>query len=179
MVIVDEAYVDFGAESCLPLVEKYENLLVTQTFSKSRSMAGARLGFGVGQVAVIRDLETLRNSTNPYNVNRMTLAAGVGALEDEDYTRANCDTVVQNRAFTATELEKLGFEVIPSSANFLFVRHPHVGGANFYRSLREKGVLVRHFATARLQDYNRVTVGSREQMETLLGATREILEELK
>ena len=179
MVIVDEAYVDFGAESCLPLVEKYENLLVTQTFSKSRSMAGARLGFGVGQATVIRDLETLRNSTNPYNVNRMTLAAGVGALEDEDYTRANCDTVVQNRTFTAVEMEKLGFEVIPSSANFLFVKHPRVGGADFYRSLREKGVLVRHFAITRLQDYNRVTVGSREQMEALLGATREILEELK
>ena len=111
IVVIDEAYVDFGAESAVSLIGKYDNLLVTQTFSKSRSMAGARLGYGIACKALIADLNTIKYSTNPYNVNAMTIAAGVGTLEDTEYTRANCQAVIENRTFAAEELKKLGFEM--------------------------------------------------------------------
>ncbi|MBR5880377.1 MAG: histidinol-phosphate transaminase, partial [Clostridia bacterium] len=124
VVVVDEAYVDFGAESCVPLIHKYKNLLVTQTFSKSRSMAGARLGFGIACKELIADLNTIKYSTNPYNVNSMTLAAGLGTMEDEDYTQRNCQTVQENRAYLAAELDKMGFVQTPSMANFIFAKHP-------------------------------------------------------
>ncbi len=179
IVVIDEAYVDFGGESCVRLIPKYENLLVTQTFSKSRSMAGARLGFGIGQAALIADLQTLRNSTNPYNVNRMTMAAGIGALADEEYTEGNCKTVIRTRERTAEELKRIGFRVLPSKTNFLFAKHPAIGGYELYRALYDRGVLVRHFNTPKLKDYNRITVGSPEQMEELLRNLKEILEENK
>ena len=177
IVVIDEAYVDFGAESAVSLIGKYDNLLVTQTFSKSRSMAGARLGYGIACKALIADLNTIKYSTNPYNVNAMTIAAGVGTLEDAEYTRANCQAVIENRAFAAKELEKLGFEMTDSRANFLFAKHPRIGGEELYRALRERGVLVRHFQKPRIRDYNRITVGSREQMEFLIQTIRTILEE--
>ena len=170
VVVVDEAYVDFGGESCVPLIRKYDNLLVTQTFSKSRSMAGARLGFGVGCKALIRDLNAVKYATNPYNVNRMTIAAGIGALEDEAYTRQNCRTIIENREWTAQELTKLGFECLPSKTNFLFVRHPALSGQATYEHLRQKGILVRHFAKPRLDDFNRITIGTREQMQAVVQA---------
>ncbi len=176
VVVIDEAYVDFGAESCVPLVREYDNLLVAQTFSKSRSMAGARLGFGIGNPALIRDLNTLKYSTNPYNINRMTMAAGVGALSDEAYTRRNCLTIRENRAFAAAELEKLGFTVLPSLANFLFAKHPAIDGGELYRELKARGVLVRHFTKPSISDYNRITIGTREQMQILLDRIAEILE---
>ena len=177
VVVVDEAYVDFGAESCVPLIRKYDNLLVTQTFSKSRSMAGARLGFGVGCPALIRDLNTIKYSTNPYNINQMTMAAGIGVMEDEAYTRANCRAIMENRAYTAAELSKLGFVMTDSMTNFLFVRHPKVAGGEIYRALKERGILVRHFDAARIAEYNRITVGTKEQMDTLIQTLRTILEE--
>ena len=177
VVIIDEAYVDFGSRSAVSLIDKYDNLLVIQTFSKSRSMAGARLGFVAGCDALIRDLNTIRYSTNPYNVNRMTMAAGLGALEDEDYFNTNCRTILENRAWTTRELEVLGFEVIPSMTNFVFAKHPKVSGKEIYSGLRRRGVLVRHFATPRLDDYNRITIGSKEQMEACVKALKEILEE--
>jgi len=176
VVVVDEAYIDFGGQSAVPLVGKYENLLVVGTFSKSRSMAGARLGFAVGQKELVADLETLRYSTNPYNINRMTMAAGLGALADEAYTQKNCRTVAENRAYTAKELQKLGFTLTNSSANFLFARHPDVDGETLYLKLKEKGVLVRHFSLERIKDYNRITVGTKQQMMALLTAIKEILE---
>lgn len=177
VVVVDEAYVDFGAESCVPLIRDYDNLLVTQTFSKSRSLAGARLGFGVGCEALINDLNTIKYSTNPYNVNRMTMAAGIGALAAEAATRANCAAIIENRAFAAAGLRALGFELTDSSANFLFAKHPRIGGEAFYKALRARGILVRHFSADRIKDYNRITVGSRAQMEALLTAAAAILEE--
>ena len=177
VVVIDEAYVDFGAESCVPLVHKYDNLLVTQTFSKSRSMAGARLGFGIGSKALIADLHTIRYSTNPYNVNSMTMAAGYGVLCDEEYTRINCQTVCENRDFTVSELKKMGFEMTNSKANFIFAKHPAISGNAIYQGLRERGVLVRHFEKPRIKDYNRITVGARAEMEALLSALREILKE--
>ena len=175
VVVVDEAYVDFGAESCVKLIKRYKNLLVTQTFSKSRSMAGARLGFGVGSGALIQDLNTIKYSTNPYNVNRMTMAAGLGVLNDEEYTRINCKTIEANRQQTKQELERLGFECLPSKANFIFAKHPTADGKMLYETLKEKGILIRHFDKARISDYNRITIGTREQMKALIAALEEIL----
>ena len=177
VVIVDEAYVDFGGESAVPLTAKYDNLLVVGTYSKSRSMAGARLGFGIGNPDLIRDLNTIRNSTNPYNVNRMTLAAGVAALEDDAYYRANCQKIEAARDRTAKKLTALGFTVIPSKANFLFAKTPAIGGEALYLALKERGILIRHFNKPRIADYNRITVGTQEQMETLVAAVETILKE--
>ena len=179
VVVGDEAYVDFGGESCVPLIRKYGNLLVTQTFSKSRSMAGARLGFGVACPELIRDLNTIKYSTNPYNVNSLTAAVGLGTLLDADYTRANCRTIMENRAYTTAELQKQGFEVLDSRANFVFAKTPALDGAALYRALKEKGVLVRHFTLPRIAQYNRITIGTRAQMDVLLGKIDEILEEGK
>jgi len=176
VVVVDEAYVDFGAESCLPLTRKYDNLLVAQTFSKSRSMAGGRLGFGVANPEIIRDLNTIKYSTNPYNINSMTMAAGIGVLSDEAYTRANCLTIAENRAFTTDALRRMGFTVLDSKANFIFARHGTVDGETIYRELKARGVLVRHFTRPAIREYNRITIGTREQMEILLRTLCEILE---
>ena len=178
VVLVDEAYVDFGGESALPLVEKYDNLLITRTYSKSRSLAGARLGFGIGNEKLIADLDTIRFSTNPYNVNRMTLAAGIAALEEDDYYQDNCRLIMKTRDNTAQKLRELGFRVIPSSTNFIFAACPRIGGAAYYQALKQRGILVRHFPKARIEDYVRITIGTEEQMDALLADTRQILEEL-
>lgn len=172
VVVVDEAYVDFGGESCIPLIRKYDNLLVVQTFSKSRSMAGARLGFGVGCKALIRDLNTIKYSTNPYNINKMTMAAGIGVLEDEAYTRSNCEEIMQNRAWTTARLREIGFEVLDSCTNFILAKHPRLDGAGTYQNLRKRGILVRHFNGERLNAYNRITIGSKPQMEALVAALK-------
>ncbi len=176
VLVVDEAYVDFGGESCVPLIHKYDNLLVTMTFSKSRSMAGGRLGFGIGSRALIQDLNTVKYSTNPYNINRMTMAAGLGVVEDEAYTRANCQTVMENRAYTVAELQKLGFKCTDSKANFIFARHEKIDGGDLYAKLKSMGILVRHFQKPIISPYVRISVGSREQMDALLRAIKVILE---
>ena len=176
VVVIDEAYVDFGGESAIGLIHKYDNLLVTQTFSKSRSLAGARLGFGAGCKALIQDLNTIKYSTNPYNVNRMTMAAGIGALEDAAYFENNCRTIMENRAWTTEALKAMGFTVVDSKSNFLFAAHPAISGQDLYLQLKARGVLVRHFETDRLRDYNRITIGSREQMEILIATIKTILE---
>ena len=168
LVVIDEAYVDFGNESAVSLINKYDNLLVTQTFSKSRSMAGARLGFGVGCKELIADLNTIKYSTNPYNINKMTMAAGIGAMEDEEYTRANCLEIIKTREYTAAELEKMGFTLTKSTTNFLFAKHNEISGSEIYQKLREKGILVRHFDKKEICDYNRITIGTYEQMKTLV-----------
>lgn len=178
IVVIDEAYVDFGGESAIPLIKKYDNLLVTGTFSKSRSLAGGRLGFGIGSKSLIADLNTVKYSTNPYNVNRMTAAAGIGALKDDKYTKDNCRKIIKNREWTKRELEKLGFSSLPSSANFLFAKHEKLSGKEIYLSLKEKGVLVRYFDKDRLKAYNRITIGSQEEMEILVEKLTEVLKEL-
>lgn len=177
IVVIDEAYVDFGAESAMGLVHKYNNLLVTQTFSKSRSLAGARLGFGVGCRDLINDLNTVKFSTNPYNVNRMTMAAGLGALQDAEYFAENCEKIKENRAWATAELTKMGFNVLDSKTNFIFAEHPNVDGEKIYLKLKENGILVRHFDKERLKNYNRITVGSADEMKTLCEALKQILEE--
>lgn len=176
VVIVDEAYVDFGGQSVVPLVDKYPNLLVVQTFSKSRSLAGGRLGFAVGQESLIADLNTLKYSTNPYNVNRMTLAAGAAAVKNDAWFRKNCETIRENRAALTEALRSLGFSVLPSEANFVFVRTDAISGEALYLELKRRGVLIRHFTAERIHDYNRITVGSRQQLEILLHKIRAILE---
>ncbi len=177
VVLVDEAYIDFGAESCLPLIKRYDNLLVCQTFSKYRSLAGGRLGFGVASPGLIGGLETIRYSTNSYNVNRLTAAAALATLDSEDYYRANSQAIQANRARTASALGELGFETIPSVTNFLFTRCPRVAGGELYRRLKSKGVLVRHWDRPEIADWCRVTVGTREQMDVFLEKVREILKE--
>ncbi|MBQ2895742.1 MAG: histidinol-phosphate transaminase [Oscillospiraceae bacterium] len=179
VVVVDEAYVDFGAESAASLIRHHDNILVTQTFSKSRSLAGGRLGFGIGSKELIQDLNTIRYSTNPYNVNRMTMAAGIGALEDGDYFRKNCETIMATRRWTTGELRALGFELADSMTNFVFARHPAITGGDLYRRLKERGILVRHFDSRRLTEYNRITIGSMEDMQTLVSTVKDILEEQK
>ena len=178
VVIIDEAYIDFGGESVIPLTRKYDNLLVTGTFSKSRSLAGGRLGFGIGCKALIADLNTIKYSTNPYNINRMTMAAGVGTLLDETLVQQNCQTIMEVREWTVQQLKAMGFRLTDSKANFLFAMHPRADGKEIYLRLKKKGVLIRHFDTPRLCRYNRITVGSREQMEVFLARLREVLEEL-
>ena len=177
VVVIDEAYIDFGGESCVPLVAKYDNLLVTQTFSKSRSLAGARLGFGIGAPSLIQDLNTIKYSTNPYNVNRMTAAAGAAAIADDAYYRANARIIMENRAFTQTELQKRGFAVLDSAANFLFAKAPLADGETLYRRLKERGILIRHWNKLRIGDWCRITVGTRAQMEALLAAVDALMKE--
>lgn len=175
VVVVDEAYVDFGAESCVELTKEYPNLLVVQTYSKSRSMAGARLGYAIGNAELIRDLETVKFSTNPYNVNRLTLKAGAAAIAQQDYYTENCKKIMDTRAYTKEQLEKLGFTVLDSKSNFLFAKKPGVDGGAIYRGLKDRGVLVRHFDKDPIRDYNRITIGTREQMDILLSKLEELL----
>lgn len=179
VVIIDEAYVDFGAESCVDLVHKYDNLLVTMTFSKSRSMAGARIGFGIGSRAIINDLNTIKYSTNPYNVNRISQVAGACAIDDDSYYMDNCKRIIEAREYTKNELEKMGFFVLDSRANFLFAKSDKISGEQLYLKLKENGVLVRHFTSEKIKDFNRITIGTREQMDIFLNKTKEILEATK
>ncbi len=176
LVVIDEAYVDFGGESCIPLIHKYDNLLVTQTFSKSRSMAGARLGFGIGCKDLIRDLNTLRYSTNPYNINRMTMAAGIATLQTDHVTLKNCKSIIKTRENTVKALLELGFETTDSTANFIFAKHPKLDGKELYLKLKDRGILVRHFDKERIGQYNRITVGTDEQMNILINTIKEFLE---
>lgn len=175
VVIIDEAYVDFGAESAVSLIDKYSNLLVTGTFSKSRSLAGARLGFGIGSCELIRDLNTIRFSTNPYNVNRMTMAAGVAAIEDDEYYMNNAKAIIREREWTSKELSSLGFTLTDSMANFIFAKSDSIDGETLYLELKKRGILVRHFSLDRIKDYNRITIGTHADMEALVLAIKDIL----
>ena len=176
IVVIDEAYVDFGGKSAIGLIGKYDNLIVTQTFSKSRSMAGARLGFGVANAEIIKDLNTIKYSTNPYNINSMTMAAGLGCVRDEKYTQRNCREIIKTRINTVKELEKIGFTCTDSTSNFIFAKHRNVGGEKIYTELKSRGILVRHFTGERIKEYNRITVGTPKQMKTLIETLKTIPE---
>lgn len=177
VVIVDEAYVDFGGESCVPFVRRGDpaNLMVVQTFSKSRSLAGGRLGLSLAPEALTADLKRVKYSMNPYNVNRMTEAAGIAALADRAYFEQNCAAIRATRAQTTAALRRRGFTVLDSSANFVFARCPRLPGGELYRRLKDRGVLVRHFDAPRLADWLRITIGSPEQMQGLLKALDAVL----
>ena len=175
VVLIDEAYTDFGGESCIPLIWSYPNLLVVQTFSKYRSLAGMRLGFAVGSPALIADLNKLRFSTNPYNLDRLALLAGAAALDDEDYYLEKKEEIVYTREKTVLRLQEMGFRCIPSSTNFIFCETDRMGGGELYRRLKENGVLVRHFDAPRISNFLRITVGTPAQMETLLANLNTIL----
>lgn len=175
-VIIDEAYVDFGGESAVPLTKKYDNLLVVQTFSKSRSMAGARLGFAIGAKGLIADLNKLKYSTNPYNINRLTQLAGVAALKEDSYYADNCKEVMRVREYTREQLLSRGFTVTDSAANFLLAATDKMDGRALYRFLKDNGVLVRYLGMPRIERYNRITVGTKEQMQKMLETIDKALE---
>lgn len=176
IVVIDEAYVDFGAESCVPLINKYDNLLVTRTFSKSGSMAGARLGYGIACENLIRDLFTVKYSTNPYNINSMTMAAGIGAVEDWNYSKENCKRIIETRENLKDELRSLGFEFTDSVTNFIFAKHKSISGDDFYKRMKDNGILIRHFNIAKISNYNRITIGTPEQMKEFIRIAKEITE---
>ena len=178
VVIVDEAYVDFGGESALPLIEKYDNLLVTRTFSKSRSLAGARLGWGMGQESLMQDLNTIKYSTNPYNINRMTAAAGLAAMEENEYYLQNARTIIATRDRTADALRQLGFAVTDSRTNFLFVSADWISGGDLYRELKARGILIRHWDKPRIGNWCRVTVGTDEEMDAFLAQVTQLRKEV-
>ena len=179
VVIIDEAYVDFGGESAIHLTRKYKNLVVTGTFSKSRSLAGARLGFAVADPALIADMNTVKFSRNPYNVNRMTAAAGAAALRDNGYYMDNCKRIMESRDRARDALREMGFFVTDSRTNFLFCESPDVDGERLYSELRARGILVRHFGKERIRNFNRITIGTPEQTDALLEAVADILKKEK
>ena len=174
VVIVDEAYVDFGGKSAVSLIDQYDNLLVVQTCSKSRSLAGARLGFAMGNPELIADLNRIKFSFNPYNVNRLTCLAGIAAMEDEAYFNRCTKAVADTRDRMAEALKQIGFTVTDSKANFLFAESSRISGKELYLKLKERGILVRHFDKPRLENRLRITVGSDQQMDALLTALRQL-----
>ena len=167
VIIVDEAYVDFGAETCLPLIEAYPNVLIVRTFSKSRSMAGARLGYGFACESLIAEIETIRNAINLYSVNRMTQAAGIAAVKENDYYMKNCQRIIEAREYTTRMLREQGFEVLDSKANFVFAKPKAMSAKALAIQLRERGILVRHWEKDRIRDYLRITIGSMQEMQAL------------
>ncbi len=177
VVLIDEAYIDFGGEPCLPLLARYPNLLIVRTFSKSRSLAGGRLGYALASAEIIDDLNRVKHSFNPYSINSLTLLAGIEATRDRAYFTQCVAGITAQREQSAAALRSLGFTVLNSASNFLFAAPPRVSGEAYYRGLKAKGVLVRYFSDPVLQNYVRISVGSAAQMETLLEKTRELLKE--
>ena len=175
VVIVDEAYVDFGAESALKLVEKYENLLVVQTFSKSRSLAGMRIGFAIGNPVLIKYLNDVKYSFNSYTMDQTALSCGVAAVKDEAYFQETTDKIKKTRENAKVELAKLGFSFPDSKANFLFITHPEYQAKDLFQALREEGIYVRYFAQPRIDNYLRVSIGTDGQMEALYAFLRQYM----
>jgi histidinol-phosphate aminotransferase len=175
VVIVDEAYVDFGGESAIPLVARYPNLLVVQTLSKSRALAGLRVGFAIGQPALIEALERVKNSFNSYPLDRLAIAGAVAAFADGDYFERMRQAVIESRKWLSNALTALAFDVLPSAANFILVRHPDHGAARLAAALREHSIIVRHFQQPRIDAYLRITVGTDAQCRTLVDALTTIL----
>ena len=175
LVVVDEAYVDFGAESCVPLALEYKNILVTQSFSKSRALAGLRVGFAIGHPELLDALNRIKNSFNSYPIDRLAAAGAAASILDTEWFDANRKLVMQSRTALVAGLEQLGFAVVPSQANFVFARHPQFDGAVLAQKLRERKILVRHFAKPRIDQYLRITVGTDAQVAALLEALGEIV----
>lgn len=175
VVLVDEAYVDFGGESAVKLVDQYPNLLVVHTFSKSRSLAGLRVGYAIGHPELIEGLERVKNSFNSYPLDRLALAGAVASVEDEAFFQHSCQQVIATRETLVAQLQELGFEVLPSGANFVFARHPARDGAELAAALRARAIIVRHFRQARIDQFLRITIGTDAQCAQLVAALGEIL----
>ena len=178
VLVIDEAYVDYGTESCISLLQGSqcpENLLVVHTLSKSRALAGLRVGFAVGHPTLIEGLERVKNSFNSYPLGRLALAGATAAIEDQAHLEASCAKVIQTRQTLVAALDKLGFITLPSTANFIFTRHPKHAGAKVYQALRDRGIIVRHFKSARIEEFLRITIGTDEQSQELISALQEIL----
>ena len=177
LVVIDEAYVDFGAESAVTLLPKYNNLVITRTFSKSRSLAGARLGWCMTSEEIASDIKDIKNTLTPYNINAMTQAAGLGALDDEEYTRRNIDMIRMVRDNTKSRLREMGFDVMDSSTNFLFAKHETVSGEEIFDTLKKYRIMIRHFSNPpMIADYNRITIGTPEQMQIFLEVVKGIID---
>lgn len=176
VVIVDEAYIDFGGVSALPLIEKYDNLLVVQTFSKSRSMAGTRIGYALGQKELIKALSDVKFSFNSYTMNQASLAVGAAAVEDEEYFQSNLRKVIETRTWAKAEFEKLGFTCTDSSANFLFVTHKSIAAKEIFEALKAKNIFVRYFSSPKIDNHLRVTIGTDDEMKALFEALKSIVE---
>ena len=175
VIVVDEAYVDFGADSAVTLVKDLPNLLVVQTFSKSRALAGLRVGFAIGQPELLAGLERIKNSFNSYPVDRLASAGAIAAIEDHESFDRDRLRIMDSRAWLTTELNALGFDVVPSKANFVFVRHPDRDAGDLAVALRERSIIVRHFRLPRINQHLRITIGTREECETLVKALTQIL----
>lgn len=176
VVVVDEAYVDFGGESAITRIDRYPNLLVTRTFSKSRSLAGLRVGYAVGHAELIEGLERVKNSFNSYPLDRLAIAGAVASVEDEEFFEESCRKVMATREHLITDMQALGFEVLPSAANFIFARHPQRDGAELAAELRKRAIIVRHFKAARIDQFMRITVGTDAQCDILVNALKDILD---
>lgn len=179
MVIVDEAYVDYGQESCVPLVQKYPNVIVVQTFSKSRNLAGLHVGFAISSKAIIQDLNSMKFTFNPFNLNSLTLAAATAAVQDDAYLKKCIQQTIKTREYTRKELEKMGFFVYPSSTNFLLITSQKISAEILCAKLKARGILTRYYKQNRIDNDLRITIGTPEEMETVLTAVREILCEKK
>ncbi|MBE7065721.1 MAG: histidinol-phosphate transaminase [Ruminococcaceae bacterium] len=175
IVVIDEAYVDFGGETAIPLTYKYENLIVVRTFSKSRNLAGARIGFAIAQKSLIDELNKIKFSFNPYNEDRLAIVAGAAAMDDKEYFEKCIGEIVRVREVTVTELSQMGFEILPSKTNFIFAKKEGFSGEKLYTELKKRGILVRHFKSERIKDFVRITIGTEEQMRTLIREVADIL----
>src|SRR5690554_6310551 len=176
VVVVDEAYIDFGGETAIALVNRYPNLLVTQTLSKSRSLAGLRVGLAVGHADLIEALERVKNSFNSYPLDRLAIVGAVAAFEDQAYFQQTCQAVINSRDALSQGLQERGFEVLPSAANFVMARHPQRDAAELAAGLRERRVIVRHFRQPRIEQHLRITVGTPQQNQALLDALDALLQ---
>ena len=174
-MIIDEAYVDFGGTSSIPLIDKYENLLVTGTFSKSRSLAGLRIGFAIGSKALIDVMEAVKNSYNSYTVDSLSIEMGAASIDDDEYFKSTCKKVIKTRERVTIELEKLGFDVLDSQTNFIFATHNKHNMKSLFEYLKTQKVFIRYFSLPRIENYVRITIGTNEEMDIFLKKTKEFI----
>ena len=175
LVIIDEAYIDYGCETCIPLVKKYDNLIVVHTMSKSKNLAGAHIGYCIASESLIDDLNGIKFSFNPFSMNDISLAIGTAAIKDEAYYAKCTHEIIENREYLKEALRNLGFEVLDSKTNFIFVTSTRITAKEYNQRLRNYGILARHYDAPRISNYLRITIGTREEMDAVIEATREII----
>ena len=175
VIVIDEAYIDFGGDTAISLINDYPNLLVTQTLSKSRSLAGMRIGFAIGNVDLIEALTRVKDSFNSYPMDSLAIAAGIEAFNDQTYFEQICQQVINSREWVVKELEELGFSILPSSANFIFATHSDYNAGDLAAGLRQHGIIVRHFKAERVQNFLRITIGTQEENQQFLSVFETLL----